>query len=491
MNTPKIFWLALPIVFLLTGCPSDGGNGGGGGAEGGGSAIVYLADQTTPGVFELFLVSSGAKLNPPLQSNRTVTNFSLTPDKTAVVYIADQNNDNVFELFLVNLATPGNSVKLNGVLQPNGDVVSFAITPDGTSVVYLADQTIDPGNELFQVFFANTGSGGIRLTPTFATGGTVSQFAVTPDSTRVVYLADADTLNVKELYQVAFLNPRNPAKLNTPLGSLAGNRNVRDFAVSPNGASIVYLADQDNDNVFELYLAQVSPATASGTRLNPALQAGQNVTTFAITPDSAAVIYRANADETTPGIFPFQLYRVFFASPAPTTNPPLNGVLVDGGNVSTAFSIAPDGSAVVYRADQRALGVQELFRVALTSPPGASQQLNLNLAGGQNVTDFAITPDSAAVIYMANQTSGAIQLYRVVFSAPQMPNPPVVLNGALGNGGNVRSFAITPTSTVVIYLADQIFGTVELFSVNVGAPGESTKLNGQLVAGGNVAAFTF
>ena len=63
MRTQNISWFALPLVFILTGCPSGDGGGGGGG-EAGGSAIVYLADQTTDGVFELFLASSGAKLNP-------------------------------------------------------------------------------------------------------------------------------------------------------------------------------------------------------------------------------------------------------------------------------------------------------------------------------------------------------------------------------------------------------------------------------------------
>src|SRR5215217_192743 len=214
----KSFLMALPLVFLLTGCPDDGDHGGGGGAEGSSGTIVYLADQNTIGVFELYLASSGAKLNPSLPAGRSVTSFALTPDKTAVVYMADQTTDDIFELYRVNIATPGVSVKLNGTVIPvGGDVSSFAITPDGTSVVYLADQSIDQVFELFQVLFS-TPQASVRLNPIFPPSRTVTQFTVTPDNVRVVYIADQDTDNVNELYQVALFNPpSNNTKLNSPL----------------------------------------------------------------------------------------------------------------------------------------------------------------------------------------------------------------------------------------------------------------------------------
>jgi hypothetical protein len=131
----------------------------------------------------------------------------------------------------------------------------------------------------------------------------------------------------------------------------------------------------------------------------------------------------------------------------------------------------------------------ELFRTPLT-PVGAAQKVNPTYVAGQNVTAFAITPDSSAAIYMANQTSAAVQLFQVSFSSLQVSSLP--LNGTLVSGGNVASFSITPNSVNVLYLADQTtFGVVELYAVNVGSPGASSKLNGPLVPGGDVTAFTF
>jgi hypothetical protein len=479
----KLLLLLTVIAALsMTGCPGDDDGTTSNGSLAASGAVVYLADQNTDGVFELFLASSGAKLNGPLVAGGSVTSFALTPDKSAVVYIADETTNEVFELYQVNIATPGVSVKLNATLVPQGDVTGFAITPDGLSVVYLADQQFDEVFELFRVLFS-TPRASTLLNPALPNGSgkSVKQFAVTPDSTKVVYIADQDTLNVNELYQVTFTAPLVSTKLNVALIPPAGD--VTNFAIAPNSGSVVYLADKNIDEVFEIFL---SPITAAGnaTSLNPPFTAPKTVTSFAVTPDSAAVIYRA--DETTAGTF--ELYRVTFALPQASTK--LNGALTAGGNVSN-FAIAPNGSAVIYSADQTTFGVVELFRVPLTTPVGAAQKVNPDFVAPQSVTAFAITPDSAAAVYLANQTvNTVIQLYRVPFSSLQANTPP--LNGALAVGGNVSSFAVSPDSTLVFYLADQTtFGVVELYAVNVGSPGSSSKLNGPLVAGGNVTAFTF
>src|SRR5262245_13004084 len=125
--TKKPFLLLIAVAALsMTGCPGGGDGGGGGGSLASSGNLVYLADQSTNGVFELFLASTGAKLNGPVVAGGSgVTTFALTPDKSAVVYIADEKTVGVFELFRVNIATPGQSVKLNGTLTPGGDVTGF------------------------------------------------------------------------------------------------------------------------------------------------------------------------------------------------------------------------------------------------------------------------------------------------------------------------------------------------------------------------------
>src|SRR4030095_5480920 len=149
---PSLLLIAVAALFL-TGCPSDNGNAPPPTSSSG--TVVYLADQDIVGVFELFLAGSGTKLNPALPAGRTVQSFALTPDATAVVYIADQDQNDVFELYRVNFASPGASTKLNSPLAlcglaVCGDVTAFAITPDNSAVVYIADQTADDVFELFR-----------------------------------------------------------------------------------------------------------------------------------------------------------------------------------------------------------------------------------------------------------------------------------------------------------------------------------------------------
>jgi hypothetical protein len=59
-----------------------------------------------------------------------------------VLYLADQTTDTVNELFSVPSAG-GTPVKLNGTLVPGGDVLSHQCSPNSSRVLYVADQKTD------------------------------------------------------------------------------------------------------------------------------------------------------------------------------------------------------------------------------------------------------------------------------------------------------------------------------------------------------------
>jgi hypothetical protein len=67
----------------------------------------------------------------------------------------------------------------------------------------------------------------------------------------VVYHADQDTDNVYELYSVPLDGSDSPVKLNS---SLSGGEDVQHgFQISPASRRVVYRADQDVDEVIEPY----------------------------------------------------------------------------------------------------------------------------------------------------------------------------------------------------------------------------------------------
>jgi Tol biopolymer transport system component len=458
-----------------------------------GRTVVYQADQETDGVVNLYsvLVEGGApvQLNPLLPSGRSVANFQISPDGSRVVYTADQDLDNVTELYSVPIGGPAwAGVKLNSSLVLNGNVQTFGISPDSQRVVYLADQQTDGIVELYRVPLDGSATA-IKLNGTLVPNGNVLNCKISPDSQRVVYLADQQTDGIVELYSVPLDGSAAEIKLNK---TLVSQGHISNFGISPNSQRVVYVADQDTYNVFELYSVPIGGPAANGIKLNGSLVLGGNVDRIFIniSPDSSRVVYQA--DQQTDGVF--ELYSVPLAGPA-SAGVKLNGPLVPGGNVDFIIRISQDSSRVVYRADQQTDEIFELYSVPLTGPASGGDKLNGPLVVGGNVTGtygFHISPDSQRVVYTADQdTNNVTELYSVPLGGPASAG--VKLNGPLVAGGNVDlfDFRISPDSSRVVYKADQDTNNVtELYSVPLGGPSSAgAKLNGPLVLNGYIPWF--
>jgi hypothetical protein len=473
MKVPNLSWLALPLTVLLTGCPSSGGGGGVG--EGSVATIVYRADQTTDTVSELFLASSGARLNPTIGLPKTVQGFAITPDKSSVVYIADQDSTGVFELYRVTLSNPGVSTKLNGFLTGGGNVQDFKIIPDGSGVVYLADQTTDGINELYRVLFSNpTNSNKLNGTMVNLNGNVVG-FDVTADSSRVVYRADQDVDNVFELFQNSLAPIGSATKLHS---DYTAGQSVSTFKLLPNSLGVLYIAVQSPSTVNELY--QTLFGGVQGQKVNPVLIAGGEVLDFVISPDSNSVVYRA--DQETNGVN--ELFRIVLASLPTSTK--LNGVLAPNGDVDSHYVVTPDSASVVYIADESVDGQNELYRTVFSGPT-RTRLLTGVITGGEAVFDVVTIPDNSGVVYIADQDNvGTREVYRVLFLSLASTR----LNPAFAAARQAQEIAVTPDSGSVVYRANQTSAAaVELYRAFFSSAGTSATLNGALVANGNVEAF--
>jgi hypothetical protein len=186
----------------------------------------------------------------------------------------------------------------------------------------------------------------------------------------------------------------------------------------------------------------------------------------------------------------------------------ISGLLPAGSSVAVDFKFTPDGATVVYRAPQDSLGVMELYSVPIRG--GVATKLNGALAAGGNVTGFSVptgggaatvlngalvpggdvldfnfrlTGDGQRVVYVADQQTDEVQ---ELYSVPIAGGVVTKLNGALVAGGDVGIFQIAANSQRVVYRADQqADDVVELYSVPT-AGGAATKLNGVLAANGDV-----
>ncbi|HEY1016421.1 MAG TPA: hypothetical protein VGE07_27170, partial [Herpetosiphonaceae bacterium] len=417
----------------------------------------YVADQQ----FDLLRVpitgGTPITINDTLVAGGSVLDYAFLPNSSRAVYRADQDANDVIELYGADLS--GNGVKLSGTLAGGGDVSGFAITRDSSRVVYRADQDTDEVAELYSVQPAGTGRR--KVSATLAANGDAADFALDSRSIRAVYLADQNTDGKDELFsaQIAAATP-GPVTIS---GSLGNSRDVTDFAIAPNGSRVVFRADRSSEDVFELYSVSITgtnPIKINATFANTAtgdIVAGG----YQIAPNNSRVIYLADAAiEGKDELWTAQLGGGGTARVSPS-NMTANGDVVE-------FAIAPDSGRVVYLADQINDEKFELFSARLDGTQRA--QLNFTDFTG-DVLDFKISNNGQYVVFRQSYfVTGQISL----LSAPITGGAPIrTLNGTLNGRGNVaaadgspRPFSIASDDEHVVYLADQIDDEqFELFTV--------------------------
>lgn len=161
---------------------------------------------------------------------------------------------------------------MNGPLV--GHVSRFAWTPDGhftrdgRFVVFAVSMSC--GVVLLAAPVDGSGSPRVLNWP-FPQGGGVLQnssgildsVAIAPGGRSVFFLGEQDTGGVVELYSAPIDGSAQPRKWNAPL--VAGG-NVTAFAPRPGPGAVLYRADQDVDQRFELYLSELPDAPPPHTR---------------------------------------------------------------------------------------------------------------------------------------------------------------------------------------------------------------------------------
>lgn len=157
--------------------------------------------------------AANIKLNGVMPSFGSVIFFQISPDGRYAVYVADQTTDGVNELYSVLLGG-GPPIRLNPPLPVGRNVTSFQISPDSSRVVYQANQDTPNVRDLYSVPTKGPAAAGIKLNGPLVAGGNVLAYSISPDSGRTVYIADQDTAGVLELYMTSFSFLYQPLILN-------------------------------------------------------------------------------------------------------------------------------------------------------------------------------------------------------------------------------------------------------------------------------------
>ena len=187
-----------------------------------------------------------------------------------------------------------------------------------------------------------------------------------PDSQRLVYIAQQDSATVHELYTV-FRDGTGNLKVSQLLAGTFMTNSFANVGWSPDGTRIAYVAVQDPSGRQELFT--VKPDGTSNARVNTALSSGSvnpNLLQFPSggwSPDSTKLIYVVQGVPE---------HELFIGNADGSGAMKLSGTMASGAQVRQ-YIWAPDGSRIAFQANAEQLGIYEISQFFPTAPGASSR----------------------------------------------------------------------------------------------------------------------
>ncbi len=401
----------------------------------------------------------------------SVVAFRLSPDGINAVFIADKDTVGLFELYSAPVDGSVFPSKISGGLPFGGGddgVRAFEISPDSTSVVFLADANVGSGTD--DIYSVPIDGSSVPVQLNSGAERPVTGFGITPNSSFAVFFG-VDTLSgtaAVEVYSSMIGTAASAAQLSdVGQGNSSGDVVAAEF--SPDSARVVYAGDGAADNVFQWYSVSVN-AASPGTDVQLSSALGF-VSLGAISSDSSTLVYAG--DDSTSGTM--DLFSIPIAGGASIQ---LNPAMAGSG--ATALEISPDSNWVAYLADQDSAGVHEVY-AAQTLLAGSGTRLNSAMAGNQFADSLTISDDSNTVVFEADQnTPGTSELFGAPLDAGATPT---MLHG-LVSPEDVGVFANLGTPIIGGRVVYPVIGSgVDLFSVPLDGSAGFVQINAPLAPG--------
>ena len=208
---------------------------------------------TKPGVADVLVLSA-------VPSGGVTADFLWAPNNSLLAYVADQDSPGVFELYTTTTVLDGTDTvaKVSTTMAGTGiDVTDgFIWGLFSNQLIYRADQEIAG---VFELFTSTTDgvdtTQGQRISGDLTGGSIGTDFQLSPFGNTVSYIADQDGTGKFELYGTGLTDNNSVAKLSFGIDA---NVDVLLHDWSADGTKVFYLADQDADEVFDVYTTVVS-----------------------------------------------------------------------------------------------------------------------------------------------------------------------------------------------------------------------------------------
>ena len=352
-------------------------------------------------------------------------------------------------------------------------------------VVFMADKDTNNTVELYASF--EDGNYIIKLSEEMVAGGNVVDFKVSPNGFWVAYVADQDTDELFELYVVPVdkLPDDSAVRVSVKIAG-SGIREITArseryfFAWAPNSSRVAYIADARKD-VYELFSS--TPSGKQKNLISELVDSNSDVEDFEWEPKSSLIAYVADQDREDV----FELYTADADRDARRRTTRVSRAMAGRGIKESfgaagryAFGWAPDSSWIAYIADQLVPDKFELFTA--TADGSLNGRISQARSNDQDVREFKWAPNSVRVAYTANHNlSDRIDLFTGLKSSSGLNSSgsPRLLSSGLGPRQQVAMFKWAPDSSRIAYTTDRNrTGFFRLFTV------QPVNINNILVSGG-------
>jgi hypothetical protein len=309
-----------------------------------GTRIAYRADLDETGTYALW-VQDADTVDPkePVQvSLDGASEAWWAPGGETLIYTFDQDADGVDEIFIVDASGAGEP----DVHDPgeDGEVLAIALAPDGRALTYwIGDPEVTYGERrLLPIDGAMFGAAGsvhteARVIP--------ARTRWSPDSTRLLYVVDADGRRESWLVELDGTSLGSPVQVSHPFGP---GEQVGSHHFDPAGSAVYYFTvaiDGPPTTASALHHVSLGPGT-----VGPPMPLASPDTVFSqeliFSDDGAQALFTASVDS------PWRLYWMDVSG-----NPPSAPVQLSpstSARVAFGSQYSPSGSTVFYVAQDSA-----------------------------------------------------------------------------------------------------------------------------------------
>jgi len=370
-----------------------------------GTKVFYDLKTISTGTVDLYVVTisnpgTATKLNPNLAAGREVAEFLITPDCTKVVYAA-QLNSAAEELFVTELSNPGFATKADGASVPADQTIQqLSLSVDGSKAFWISGRSlIGQDADLLTVALNDLGNP-VQVSETFATGGQVKDYDVSPNATTVVYRGqdNATPLEASNVFVVDLATAPGTADQVNPDWAPAGMIpffGLETVTFLDNGAVALYSGPLDTSGVGELYETTLTTLQTS-TKLNAALGTPiggfPGISLFLRSFDDSLVAYSDGIGGTS------SIHVVDRSSPGSTVKPFMPGPSQLLGSIATFNRDSDLVGTNITNLDVQGNPVSGELHVADATVASTNIRVNTDLAAGFGVLAYFWLPNGAPIV---------------------------------------------------------------------------------------------